>query len=69
MKYKQLFDGDMVTPKMRGYRTICCDCSLVHVIDFFVVKHGRGHKVRFRVRADRRATAAARRRKRLRKRA
>lgn len=61
MKYKQQFDGDLVTPKMRGYKMKCCDCSLVHVLDFFVKHHGKGHKVQFRVRQDRRATAACRR--------
>lgn len=46
---------------MRGYRIQCCDCGLVHVLDFHVFHHGRGHKITFRVRRDKRATANARR--------
>lgn len=47
---------------MKGYRMMCCDCGLVHEIDFFVIKWGRGHKVKFIARRNNRATAAARRR-------
>lgn len=60
MKYTQQRDGDVVTPVMKGYKMMCCDCGLVHVLDFFVTHHGRGHKVKFRVRRHVRATAAAR---------
>lgn len=62
MKYKQQFDGDWITPRMRGYRILCCDCGLAHVLDFKVVPHARGHKVMFRASRHVRATAAARRR-------
>ncbi len=55
--------GEWVRPVMRGYRMMCCDCGLVHVLDFKVVRWGRGHKVLFRARRHERATAAARRRK------
>ena len=61
MSYIQQQDGDVVQPKMKGYKMRCCDCGLVHKIDFFVVKHGRGHKVRFQVWRDQRSTAAGRR--------
>lgn len=64
MRYKTQFDGDLIQPVMRGYKMCCCDCSFVHRLDFFVVKHGRGHKLQFRVWRDNRATAAARRKKR-----
>lgn len=63
MRYKQQYCGDMVRPVMNGYKMRCCDCGLVHVLDFFVVRWGRGHKVKFRVRRDNRATAATRRKK------
>lgn len=26
----------------------CCDCGLVHRLDFKVIKHARGHNVMFR---------------------
>lgn len=64
MRYQQQFDGDMVRPVMKGYKMCCCHCCLIHVFDFFVVRSGRGHRVEFRVRQDKRATAAARRKKR-----
>ena len=63
MRYKQQHDGDVVRPQMKGYRIKCCDCGLVHRMDFFVVKCGRGHEVRFKVWRDKRATANARKRK------
>ncbi len=63
MKYDQVNDGDWITPIMRGYRMKCCDCGLVHRIDFKVKRHGRGHSVSIRVTRLERATAAARRKK------
>lgn len=38
MKYVQVFDGDRIAPIMKGYRMACCDCGLVHTIDFEVVR-------------------------------
>ncbi len=54
-------DREWVRPVMKGYRMGCCDCGLVHVIDFKVIKHARGHKVLFRASRHPRATAAMRR--------
>lgn len=62
MKYTQIYDGDMIKPRMRGYRTKCCGCGMVHVLDFFVRKQGRGHVVQFRIKQDKRATARIRKR-------
>lgn len=61
MKYPSPKAGEWVRPKMKGYKMMCCDCDLVHRIDFKVIRWGRGHKVTFRVFRDNRATAAARR--------
>lgn len=61
MKYGQRYDGDWVKPVMKGYRIMCCDCKLVHVIDFKVVRSGRGLAVKFKIARNNRATAAARR--------
>lgn len=47
-RYKPVADGEWVRPVMRGYRMKCCDCGLVHVLDFKVIKWARGHKVLFR---------------------
>jgi hypothetical protein len=58
MKYVQVYDGDWIEPKpQRGHKMRCCDCSLIHKMDFRV-KNG---KVQFRPRRDKRATSAARR--------
>jgi hypothetical protein len=66
VKYTQVYDGEPVQPKRRGYRLMCCDCGLVHVLDFYLVKYadGRRRKIRFVARRDVRATAAARRKRR-----
>ncbi len=61
MKYVKQEDGDLIQPVMRGYKMQCCDCGLVHGLNFYVVKKGRGHKVKFQVWRDNRATAAVRR--------
>jgi hypothetical protein len=46
-----------VLPVRRGYRFGCCDCGLVHEIDF---RHVDG-RIQYRVKRDNRATAALRR--------
>jgi len=61
MKYRKQQNGDWVKPLMRGYRMMCCDCGLVHVLNFRVIRWGCGHKVLFQVFRHNRATAAARR--------
>lgn len=48
MRFLQQFDGEWVKPVMKNYRMKCCDCGLVHRIDFKVIRWGRGHKVLFR---------------------
>lgn len=48
MRYRQVQDGEWVKPRMRKYYMQCCDCGLVHKIDFKVFHHGRGHKILFR---------------------
>ncbi len=58
--YQQLQDGEWVRPVRRGLVDQCCDCGLVHVIDY-VIEDG---VLYFRARRDRRLTAAARRAKR-----
>lgn len=49
-----------IKPHMRLYRMGCCDCGLVHDLQFVVVKSGRGHAVVFRARRNNRSTAAIR---------
>ena len=59
--YKQAKDGEVIVPRMRGYKIRCCDCGLTHRVDFAVVRHGGRHHVAFKATRDVRATAAARR--------
>lgn len=53
--------GEWVRPIKRGYKLACCDCGLVHRMDFAHIKYGSGRKVIFRAWRDERATAAMRR--------
>ena len=50
-----------VKPKKKGYRMMCCDCGLVHEMDFEYKQDGRGVFIFFRARRHVRATAAAHR--------
>ena len=61
--YPQAKDGEWIRPVMKGYKMACCDCNLVHRLEFKVITWGRGHKVVFRAWRDYRATAATRRKK------
>jgi hypothetical protein len=45
---------------LEGYKFSCCDCGLVHILDFRV----RGRRVEMRVRRDNRSTGQVRRWKR-----
>jgi hypothetical protein len=56
--YQVIAYGEWTRPRMRDFREQCCDCGLIHRLDFRIVD-GR---VEFRTRRDDRATAAARRR-------
>lgn len=55
--YEQPVEGEWVQPVRRGYRMACCDCGLVHTMDFRVSK-GR---TQFRVFRNNRATGQIRR--------
>jgi hypothetical protein len=44
MRYHKQVDGEWVRPILKGYRIRCCDCGLVHHIDFRL----RGRHVEFR---------------------
>lgn len=55
--YSEPKAGEWVQPKEKGYKMACCDCGLVHRMDFRV-HEGR---VQFRVYRDNRATGQMRR--------
>lgn len=53
--------GEWVSPVHKGYKMACCDCGLVHNMDFRIVKRGRTQDVQFRVFRNNRSTAMKRR--------
>jgi hypothetical protein len=55
--YHVISYGEWTRPRMRNFREQCCDCGLIHRLDFRIVDGG----IEFRTRRDDRATAAARR--------
>jgi hypothetical protein len=57
MKYERPKAGEWVQPVRRGYKMACCDCGLVHNMDFRISK-GR---VQFRAFRNNRSTALTRR--------
>ncbi len=59
MKYVQRYDGDEFEIRWKGHKIQCCDCGLVHVLNFRVIKG----KLFVHVTMDKRATAASRREK------
>ena len=38
MRYKKQLDGEWVTPRMKKYYMKCCDCGLVHRLNFRIIK-------------------------------
>lgn len=57
IKYEPFEDGEWMYPKRRGFRFMCCDCALIHEMDF---KYEKG-KILLRAKRDNRATGQARR--------
>lgn len=55
--------GEWVQPVRSGYLMECCDCGLVHRLDFRLVKHGNGRKIQFRAFRDEKATKRQRARR------
>jgi hypothetical protein len=74
VSYDVIGYGEWIRPRMRDFREQCCDCGLIHRLDFRIVDEGRSARapkgrsrpssnlrVEVRTRRDDRATAAARR--------
>lgn len=59
-RYPRMKDGQWIAPKRRGYRLACCDCGLVHELEFRLMPHGGGKRIIFRAYRHRRATASMR---------
>jgi hypothetical protein len=47
MRYKEISDGEWVAPRRRSYFMKCCDCGLVHKMNFKLIKRGRGKQILF----------------------
>ena len=60
MKYQQEYDGKWIHPQKKGYKMMCCDCGLVHKVEFQHFPYGNGIAIHYRVWRDNRATAASR---------
>jgi hypothetical protein len=60
--YHRVRDNEWVQPIRRGYKMMCCDCGLVHTLNFRLVKYGGGKtKIQFQADRNERATALSRR--------
>ena len=57
MKYEQAEPNKWIQPVRKGYKLSCCDCGLVHEMDFRVHKR----HIQFRTRRSARATGQVRR--------
>ncbi len=60
-KYPDVKGGEWVHPAKKGYKMACCDCGLVHVLEFAHIPWGRGRKIVMRAWRDNRATGQMRR--------
>ena len=61
MRYHKQQDGEWVQPKTKGYKMACCDCGLVHTLNFRVIKYGGNRtKIQFQAFRNNRSTAAMR---------
>lgn len=58
-RYDDVKAGQWVQPVRKDYKMACCDCGLVHVLDFRIC---RG-KIQFRAFRNNRSTAMIRRHK------
>lgn len=56
-KYHGPGPTDWIQPIRKGYKFVCCDCCLVHNMDFRV----KNKRAQFRVSRNNRSTALARR--------
>ena len=57
MKYNKVENGEWVQPIKKGYKMRCCDCGLVHTMNF----RTRKGKVQFQAFRNERSTAQTRR--------
>ncbi len=64
MNYRQVEAGEWVQPIRRGYKLVCCDCDLVHTVNFRLAKKSNGACfIQFQAFRDEPATVAARKKR------
>lgn len=64
IKYDTPKPGEWLAPKRKGYRLMCCDCGLTHIVNFRIAhqKLRRGlNEIQIQIFRDNRATSARRR--------
>ena len=57
MARTRVTDGEWIQPVRRGYQLECCDCGLVHIVNFRLHRK----RIQFQAFRDARKTAATRR--------
>ena len=60
-RFKKIADGEVVQPSLKNYRMQCCDCGLVHRLDFWLVTKGNRWAIQFTAKRLVGLTKAARR--------
>lgn len=45
LSFPQVQSGEWVTPRMSGYRMQCCDCGLIHRLNFRILRMGKTNLV------------------------
>lgn len=61
-EYTKPEQGEWIQPRMTGYKLACCDCGLVHRLDFRIAETKSGDlKIQFRAYRDGLATGGKRR--------
>jgi len=48
IKFNKVKEGEWVQPCRKGYLFKCCDCGLIHKLDFRIIKNKRGCFIQFR---------------------
>jgi hypothetical protein len=65
-RYIRVYDNEWQMPILEGYKMACCDCGLVHTINFIIVKGNnvdkeiKGARVILQATRNKRATAQMR---------
>lgn len=61
-KYPTVKDGELIKPVRKGYMMACCDCGLVHRMNFYILPYKSGKGVFLRAWRDEKRTKARRKR-------